>query len=251
MFSKSLKKECCAIIALLLGFSCIAADVLPLAATPSPRLLSFNWMPLSEWYRMHADDIDIAEKGESKILFIGDSIIQGFESKGAKYWNEHFAPLGAANFGIGGDMTQNVLWRLENGGIGNLLPERIIILVGTNNFGHSNENPAQVYVGMRAVVHKLKEAFPSAKLLLMAVFPRKEESDDPDRDTIKDLNDRVQRMEYLDDVTYLDIGNEFLLEDGRIPKSLMPDFLHPSEEGYGIWTDYILKWIEDTRLPAE
>lgn len=217
----------------------------PLAATPSPRLLTHSWMSLAKWYRLHADDVDVAEAGEGKVLFIGDSIFEGWSSKGAQSWSEYFEPMGAINFGIGGDMTQNVLWRLEHGAVGNLSPEKVVLLIGINNFGHTDENPDQVAVGMHLLVHKLREVFPSSGLLILAVFPSGEFPDNPNREKIRLLNKKTKPLGDMEGVTYLDIGDVFLLEDGRIPVELMSDFLHPTKAGYEIMSQAVLKWIHE------
>ncbi|MDR2512617.1 MAG: hypothetical protein LBD01_02320, partial [Puniceicoccales bacterium] len=58
---------------------------------------------------------NLAQKGGFDVMFIGDSITEGWEKKGRAAWTEKLAPLNAANFGISGDRTGHVLWRLKNG----------------------------------------------------------------------------------------------------------------------------------------
>ena len=216
-----------------------------ISTTPVPRLQSYEWMSLATWYRMHADDVEIAEAGKGKILFIGDSIIQGWTGPGMETWKEYFEPMGAINFGIGGDMTQNVLWRLDHGAVGNLAPERIVLLIGINNFGFTSETPTQIAVGHKMVVEKLHEVFPGAKILVFAVFPSGEFPDNPLRAKIKELYELTRSIETIEGVTYVNIGDEFLLEDGRIPKEMMPDFLHPTLAGYKIMSEVVMKWLVD------
>ena len=222
-----------------------ASDEKPIAATPAPRLQSYEWMSLATWYRMHADDVEIAEAGEGKILFIGDSITQGWSGPGLEAWKEYFEPKGAINFGIGGDMTQNVLWRLDHGAVGNLAPERIVLLIGINNFGFTSETPAQIAVGHEMVVEKLHAVFPSAKMLVFAVFPSGEFSDNPLRAKVKALNELTRLAGAIEGITFVDFGDKFLLEDGRIPKEMMADFLHPTLEGYKIMSEVIVKWLAE------
>src|SRR5210317_98281 len=121
-----LKKE---ITLLLFSFIVLGGNlVASIATTPNPRMKGYPWMSLSRWFNLHAEDVALAEAGESKLVFWGDSITEGW--KGEKAWNELFEPLGAVNFGIGGDMTQNLLWRLDNGSTGNLDPDRVVLLIG-------------------------------------------------------------------------------------------------------------------------
>ena len=57
---------------------------------------------------------------KARVVFIGDSITQGWEGAGKNTWEKRFAPHHAVNLGIGGDRTQHVLWRLDNGNLNSL-----------------------------------------------------------------------------------------------------------------------------------
>ena len=217
----------------------------PESTKPIPRKQSYAWMSLSEWFVLHAQDIELAEVGESKIIFLGDSITQNWSE--TEVWQKYFQPLNALNFGIGGDTTQNLLWRLENGATGNLNPERVVLLIGTNNLSFVEETPKEIALGAIAIVKNIKTAFPEAKILLMAVLPREEQPNHPYRIAIEQLNQHLKTAEKLENVTYLDIGRQFLLPNGKISPILMPDFLHPAEKGYQIWTKEILQWINSSK----
>src|SRR5438552_14405733 len=59
-----------------------------------------------------------AEAGEkAQVVFIGDSITQGWEGEGKEVWAKYYAHRNAVNLGIGGDRTQHVLWRFDNGNL--------------------------------------------------------------------------------------------------------------------------------------
>src|SRR5581483_6840664 len=62
------------------------------------------------WVSRHEKFVSVAKAGGVDVVFLGDSITQGWEGAGKDVWKEKFAPLKAANFGIGGDRTQHVLW---------------------------------------------------------------------------------------------------------------------------------------------
>lgn len=207
-----------------------------LATQPAPREISYEWMSLSEWYEMHAEDVGIAEKGEADLVFLGDSITAGWSWAGADLWKQQFVPLGAVNFGIGGDMTQNVLWRLLHGGIGKLNPKQFVLLIGTNNFGFTGESPEAVARGVEHIIELLRNRFPESGIILMAVFPRDQLPNTMNRQNIEQLNALIEPLADGEIVSFLNINEALLLEDGKIPQSLMPDFLHLSEAGYAIWT---------------
>lgn len=206
-----------------------------LATQAAPRKISYEWMSLSKWYEMHAEDVAIAEKGEADLVFLGDSITSGWSRTGAKVWKQQFVSLGAVNFGIAGDMTQNVLWRLLHGSIGKLKPKQFVLLIGTNNFGFTDESPEAVARGVEHIIELLRDQFLESDIILMAVFPRDQFPNTKNRRKIEHLNAIIEPLADGEIVSFLNINEALLLEDGRIPQSLMPDFLHLSEAGYAIW----------------
>jgi lysophospholipase L1-like esterase len=200
------------------------------ATEPKPR--DANWMKRHETYLQ-----EVKEKaGNVDLLFVGDSITDGWHGGGKKVWAETWEPLKAFNIGIGGDRTQHVIWRLQNGEVAGIKPKLAVLMIGTNNLG-SNTNE-EIVDGITGCVNEIKKQLPSTKVLLLAVFPRGEKADNPSRARIKAINDQIAK---LDDggktAKYLDIGEKFLEPDGTLPKSIMPDALHPNAKGYQIWAD--------------
>ena len=204
----------------------------PSAATrPEPRE--------GAWSKMHENFLEQARKGDVGVLFLGDSITRGWDNFGdqgpGSIWDRHYAPRRAANFGIGGDRTQHVLWRVQNGELDGIKPEVVVLMLGTNNV-HA-DTPAEIADGIKAVVATVKAKLPESKILLLAVFPRGRKPDSV-RERLKAVNERIAA---LDDggktVKYLDIGPSFLNPDGTISQDVMPDFLHLTRKGYRIWAD--------------
>jgi lysophospholipase L1-like esterase len=214
------------------------AETLPLAAQPLPRQESYEWMPLSEWYQRHAEHLKIAERGEVDLLFLGDSITQGWDS--SPLWSEPFLPLKAANFGIGGDTTSNLLWRLQHGALGKLNPKVTVVLIGTNNFWFNQEGPGEVAQGIEAIAAYLSEQLPETKILLLHIFPRDEAPDGESRILVNAVNAIIPSFADNKQIFTLDLGSVFLEEDGMISSEIMPDYLHLSAEGYRRWAESIL-----------
>lgn len=206
------------------------------ATTPAPRD--------PNWVKRHDGFVEIAKKGGVDLLFLGDSITDGWRNRGKDVWEKNYGPLKAANFGIGGDQTQHVLWRLQNGELDGIKPKLAVLMIGTNNLrGNTDEEIAD---GIKAIVAELHKRTPETKLLLLGVFPRGEKADDANRGRIKHINSIIAK---LDDggktVKYLDIGDKFLQPDGTLPKSIMPDGLHPNAKGYEIWVDAIAPTLQE------
>lgn len=211
--------------------------------TPTPRNVEYSWMTIADWYRAHADDVEVAAKGEAQLLFVGDSITQGYQW--APSWEREIAKYNPANFGIGGDKTENLLWRIQNGSTGKLDPKLVVMLIGVNNFGHNNDSPQAVFSGVKANLAQLQTSFPKAKILILGVFPYDENADSPNRARVTLVNEMIATLAE-DGVQVLDIGNTFLQEDGSISKDVMGDFLHPSADGYELMTEAILPKIQET-----
>jgi lysophospholipase L1-like esterase len=204
-------------------------------AAPAARSKEYSWMSVATWKQRHEQLLKRAKEGSIDLLFLGDSITEGWG--GNAVWQKQYAPLNAANFGIGGDTTQNVLWRITNGEIDGLSPKIVVLLIGTNNFGLDGAPVDGVAKGVAAVVAELRKKLPKSKVLLLAVFPRDAQPKTEMRTKIIKLNVELAKLEDRKNVRFLDIGAKFLAPDGSLPKDVMPDALHLSERGYQIWAD--------------
>lgn len=181
-------------------------------------------------------------RGACDLIFVGDSITEGFEDEGKKVWAERYAKRRAANLGISGDRTEHVLWRLENGNLDGLQPKLAVVMIGTNNFGHGTHEAPQVLEGVQTVVKSLRAKRPDMKILLLGIFPRGRQLNAM-RGDILQVNQALARM--ADDaVTFVDIGFVFVEDDGSISKKVMPDALHLSPEGYERWARAIEPHVE-------
>lgn len=200
-------------------------------------------MPMNRDVPRHKQFLAIAAKGGVEVLFLGDSITHGWE--GQKAWKEHFAPLKAANFGIGGDQTGHVLWRITEGEeLKGITPKVAVLMIGTNNAGR--DSAAQIAEGIKLIVKTIHEKSPSTKVLLLGIFPRGKEAGTKIRAKLADINKTIAKLD--DDgkkVKYLDIGAKFLEPDGSLSKDIMPDYLHLSPRGYEIWAQAITPTLKE------
>jgi len=189
------------------------------------------------WVSRHEGINSAARLGTTKLLFLGDSITQAWETKGEidAIWQKYYVPRRALNAGISGDRTQNVLWRLQNGNIDGIKPKLAVLMIGTNN--SADNTSEQIAEGIKAIVAVLREKLPDTKILLLAIFPRGPDADEPRRKGCRGVNEIIQKLADDKSLFYLDIGKNFLQEDGELTKEIMPDFLHLSPKGYQIWAD--------------
>ena len=173
---------------------------------------------------------------KAKVVFVGDSITEGWEFTGKAVWDKYYAPRNAVNLGISSDHTQHVLWRLENGNLAGLKPAVAVVLIGVNNVPDDANSPGDVLAGVSAVVQKLRQALPATKILLLGIFPFREDFN-PQRGKALQVNQALHTLEANGSVTYLDLGHLLIQPNGKISKEVMRDFLHPTAMGYRIWAE--------------
>ena len=188
--------------------------------------------------RMAAGDVDV--------LMVGDSITHGWEGSGAGVWEKFYGNRKVMNFGIGGDRTGHVLWRIENSPMDKISPKLAVVMIGTNNVGHGSSTPEQTVEGIVMIVDRLKALYPEAKILLLSVFPRGATPGDKLRVAVNKINEGLVPIYgdgQVENVKLLDIGSLFLTGDGILPAELMPDFLHPNAAGYLLWASAIEPYV--------
>jgi lysophospholipase L1-like esterase len=189
----------------------------------------------------HQANLEVARAGDIELLLMGDSITDFWRNAEGAYagkpvLDEYFGHWKIANFGIAGDTTQGVLYRLQNGEGQGFSPRAIMLMIGTNNTARNTA--AEIAEGVGATVLELRKDFPDARILLLGVFPRGA-ANAPARATIAEINATISKLHDGDSVHYLDIGHVFLDSDGNIPTSVMSDGLHPSTAGYRLWAEAV------------
>jgi len=168
-------------------------------------------------------------KAGCQLIFIGDSITAGWlGNNGKDIWNQHFAKYQPLDFGIGGDRTQHILWRLENPDLAQIHPKVGVILIGTNNTGDTAPNIA---AGVKAVVTKTQAAFPGIKIVLLSIMPNQRATE-----LMATANETIKTFADGTNIILLDIA-ALMTKEGDNWKGLSADKLHLSKEGYELWAN--------------
>jgi lysophospholipase L1-like esterase len=206
-----------------------------------------------DWYARHHAELAAKLAMQPRIVLIGDSITHfwggppsGIDVNGPTAWQHVFGSMPVLNMGFGWDRTQNVLWRIRQGEFDGLHPDWVVLMIGTNNLtatSHARANtPAEVVDGIAAIEQEIRQRSSQTHIMLMGVLPRGAGADNPFRAPIQEINRLLaRRFSNAPNVMWLDIGTQFLTPDGRIQPALMPDALHPSDAGYQIWADELIK----------
>ena len=231
----------------------------PNAACPDYRTVSVTPEKLNEswsinwWTPRHEKKLAEAQAlGKSaEVVFIGDSITEGWEKSGAPVWQRNYQAMHGLALGFGGDRTENVLWRLQHGEVDAIAPKVAVLMFGTNNTGNRQEDPKTIAAGILRNIDELRRRLPDTKILLLAIFPRGEKPDDQLRQINEKVNAIISGFADNRRVYYLDINREFLTADGTLSKDIMPDLLHPNEKGYEIWAAAMAPTLNKLMEPGE
>lgn len=199
------------------------------------------------WGPRHQAVLDRVAQGNVDLLMIGDSITHGWESSGKAVWDKYYAPRNAVNMGFGGDRTEHVLWRLQNGEIANIHPKLAVLMIGTNNSGGDQYTPEQIADGIKAIVCTLRADLPDTKVLILSIFPRGDGAQRADKEHGATFNAQWEKNDKASEIAskiadnkmifFLNINQAFLNEQGELTREVMPDLLHPKDKGYQLWAD--------------
>lgn len=230
------------LIVILITAGC-SLDEKPIPVTAIPTSREGHVFSNGKTWDEYVDEFHkIASKNEAiDMLWLGDSITEFWQhNEGINVYDKFFGEYKSYNFGIRGDCTQHLLWRVKNGGLGKLKPKIIFLLIGANNWQNTANEVAK---GILTIVKEIHFQKPKSKLILFGVFPQKEKKDNSTREKIKQINSILNN--YIQENTfYYDIGNAFVDEKGVILENIMPDFLHLSCEGYHIWANKIKEIVK-------
>lgn len=249
---------------LALSTPLIAAAEAPVhfnAERPTPRV---------DYWQKRAADIDrqLAARQSlrsTRLVFVGDSITDFWHLDenpwfpglfcGQSVWNESFggkiAAYKALNLGVSGDRIEHVLHRLlpkKKGGQGwldraDLQPDTVFVMLGINN-SFDAEKPAtdSIYRGVLAVVARIHERKPKARIVIQSLLP----TEDPakNRDLVLPVNQRLRAFaNQANGIEYLDLYPSFVDEAGLQRRNLFNDALHPSRDGYRVWRDRVMVFL--------
>lgn len=238
--------RCSSRIILLLAATLIGASSL----TASDASIGEPKYATPRFFRYHADFLERATSGPVGVLFLGDSITAGW-ARQTEIWEDAWGAYQPANFGIGGDQTQHIIWRIEQGELDKVDPKVVVLMIGTNNI--HNFEADDISAANRKIVAMIHEKLPETKVLLLAVFPRGPRTNG--KGVVEDYELHMQKINaingdiaQLDDgnsIRFLDLGPKFTSADGTIAKAIMPDQLHLSAAGYQIWVEGMKPLLEE------
>jgi len=194
------------------------------------------------WIQRHQQFLNTtASRGaDIKVVFTGSSSIEYWNSNGREIWDAKYAPIGCVNYGIGGDRTENVIWRVADGELDGLNPKLVVVYIGSNNVP-GNSNNDEIVRGVDTVITKIHEKVPNANILLLGFFPRGDVN--PVRNTLARIVDISTKLRNLVDGDTRRRSHFLDIFDSLAPPSMdriheqfyMGDKLHLNRDGYVLW----------------
>ncbi len=207
------------------------------------------------FFELHESYLARAKSGPVGLLFLGDSITRQWVTV-PHIWDHYYGAYQSAYFGIGGDGTQHIIWRIENGELDGISPKVVVLLVGTNNCGSSSAE--HISAGIRKIIRLIHEKNPTTKILALGIFPRGPRINadgSPDNweshmAKIRTVNADLATLDNGNSIRALDITASFLGNDGTIPNTIMPDQVHLTPAGYQIWADAMQPLLQEMLASA-
>jgi cephalosporin-C deacetylase-like acetyl esterase/lysophospholipase L1-like esterase len=216
-------------------------DVFAAARSAQPRLDANS-------RKAHEQLLAKKSQGTIDLYFLGDSITRRWGASEPKYrallahWNHSFHGWNAANFGWGGDRTQNILWRLDQGELTGVHPKVIVLMAGTNNVGarlpagNERELAADIADGIEALVQRTRKLAPRTTIVLMGITPRNDNM--AFMPVIARVNARLARLADGRKIRFLNLNDRLADTQGRLHDGMAdPDKLHLALPAYRIWAD--------------
>ena len=214
---------------------------------PSPeyRGAPAGWGEGKDWFSQHNDINAIGDSLQVDLVFLGNSITQSWGGPGRnvyspvkELWDSLYAPRNAANFGISGDRTQNILWRIQNGNFDGISPKVVVVAVGVNNF--SQNTAAEISSGITLIVKELTKKLPKTQIILLGPLPTGDNESHPYRKKFHAVHNGIKTLGTKSNVDYIKLSNPFILEGGMLNYDLMrSDNIHLNAAGYYEWAKQI------------
>ncbi len=222
-------------------------------ATPDSPFVPTTLIPVTQsrewcfggydWRNRHRNLLAYAAAHHPQLVFLGDSITHRWGAEpciptlhvGTSVWNTYYGDRNAIDLGFGWDRLENMLWRLQHGELKDTDPKLIVLMAGTNNLEVNTAE--EIALGIVRLCDEIHLQKPKAQILLLAIFPRG--CDAPTYEQLQKTNTLISQLDQRDYITFKDIGSAFLDENGQVTPSIMPDLLHPNEEGYRLWAQAI------------
>lgn len=225
---------CAALCSALMAFAASRAT--------TPMMKRDDW-----WVKRWNEHSKCEKTGQYDFVFIGDSIMHRweYEPAGKEVWAAKLAKYRVFNCGYAADRTEHALARLESGEIDKIDPLVVFVHIGTNNAGQTKDKPEETAEGIKLILESIKLRAPHAKIMLMPIFLRGKDANDPARIINEKVNELIRPLADGKRIEWMDLRSLFANSDGTISPDMMKDYLHlTSVKAYNLWADALIKVMD-------
>lgn len=203
------------------------------------------------WMARHQSMAARAAQGGVDLLFLGDFTTEGWHiggkhgggARGKKVWAAYYEQLSAASFGIRGDKTQHLLYRITHGELDGITPKAVVVLIGSANL--ASNTPEEAVGGVQAVVKEIRRKLPETHIVLMGLLPWRFRPTDRIRTQIAQVNEGLAKLDDGKSVFYVDLTPKLVNEKGQMTAEISDDGINLTPKGYTIWAEAINPKLEE------
>lgn len=201
-----------------------------------------DWANLKR-YKIENSKLEAPNKDDSRVVFMGNSITDGWPRKSPAFFVENPSYIGR---GIGGQVTSQMVLRFRQDVI-ELEPSVVVILAGINDIAE-NKGP----IALSAIYNNIVSMAELAKAnnittILCSVLPaakipwRETVTDAPEK--VLELNSMLKKYAKSNNLLYVDYYKAMVDTNQGLSKELSKDGIHPKIEGYAIMEPLVKKAI--------
>lgn len=203
----------------------------------------------------HSEKVKVVTKKEEVVekvvdnnyLFLGDSITEQYDLK------EYYEDYPVVNSGVSGDYTSSIVKDMKKR-VYDYNPSKVFLLIGINDLRKGND-VSEIVSNTKEIIELIKENRPYSEIYLESIYPINKTDDDKVSDGVKNIkfdnekiievNDLLKDLAKDEKITYVDLYNKLIDDDGNLNISYTKDGLHISSEGYECITKELMKYIKD------
>ena len=185
----------------------------------------------AHWQKRHKNFIETTQQfgKDIKVVFYGDSLTQRWENQGRVVWHEYYGNLSAVNYGIDGDRTEHLVYRMHSGELNGLHPFVAVLNIGTNNMRFNTVK--DIAKGVKQVVDSLHAGLPNIKVLLLGILART----GPINSKVNQTNQLIAKFDNGKSVRFLNMNSHFENDTGMINYDLYDNGIDLNVKGYRMW----------------
>ena len=203
----------------------------------------------------HSEKVKVVTKKEEVVekvvdnnyLFLGDSITEQYDLK------EYYEDYPVVNSGVSGDYTSSIVKDMKKR-VYDYNPSKVFLLIGINDL-RNGKDVSEIVSNTKEIIELIKENRPYSEIYLESIYPINKTDDDKISDSVKNIkfdnekiievNDLLKDLAKDEKITYVDLYNKLIDDDGNLNVSYTKDGLHISSEGYECITKELMKYIKD------